>query len=137
MESSMQQSAQAQLDTLSAPERQQLDAWLAADTPLDQLFEELGRRQGGLRSMGEDPVERGKVIVENLSPTIKGRICGSEMLRAYADGGNSDTGDLLNATGALAALLAPAVGAGVTSFLLAVIVLRIGVRSFCASQWTP
>ena len=137
MEPSMQQDAQAQLDALSAPERQQLDAWLAAATPLDLLFEELARRQGGLKSMGEDPVERGKVIVENLSPTIKSRICGSDVLRAYADGSNSNTGDLINATAATAALLAPAVGAGVMSFLLAAIVLRIGARSFCASQWTP
>ena len=104
-----------------------------ANNPTDDwIYEELGRLNQGDNAFGDQLVTRGKQIVRSTSLIIGDRLCSDPALHDLAERADTTAGDVLVILPLVISLLAPADMQSATIALIAVMISRMGLRSFCA-----
>ena len=114
-------------------EEAKLRAWLDPDvTSLESLYAELGEASPQSNAFGGDLAKQGRAMLMGMRARLHGAVCGNEKVRNHPAVSGSDN---INDTIALAAIIAAVIPApasvGVNSFLIAALIVRIGVRNFC------
>ncbi len=118
---------------MSPNEVEELAKETIANNPTDDwIYEELGRLNQGDNAFGDQLVTRGKQIVRSTSLIIGDRLCSDPALHDLAERADTTAGDVLVILPLVISLLAPADMQSATIALIAVMISRMGLRSFCA-----
>lgn len=100
-------------------------------TPLDDLYRQLAEAMPGHEGFGSDAVAKSKAAVKNMLGRIRRELCprlAQPKYRMWIDSDNS--GDAINLVGTIASLVAE-MGTALNATLLAVILIRMGLRTVC------
>lgn len=102
-------------------------------TSLDDLYRVMSESMPGHEGFGTDAVEKAKAAIKNLLGRVRRDLCprlDQPKYRMWIDSDNS--GDAINLVGTIASLVAD-LGIALNATLLAVILIRMGVRTVCPS----
>lgn len=100
-------------------------------TSLQDLYRQLSDGMPGNEGFGSDAVDKAKAAVKSMMGMMRRELCprlAQPKYRAWIDGGNS--GDAINLVGVIASLVAE-LGVALNATLLAVILVRMGLRTVC------
>jgi len=102
-----------------------------SNTSIDELYTLIGKDLPGHEGFGSDAVAKAMAAVRNSMGRIRRELCpilAQPKYRQWIDSGNS--GDAINLVSATASLIAD-LGITLNETLLAVLLVRIGLRTIC------
>lgn len=121
---------------LSAEDLKALQQLLAPQTTLDALYADFAKEELGAGAIGRDPVEAGKAHLRNLHGSVEGFVCGSATVRELVEDKTANTADMIALGAVIAALIDQSPARIVNTTLVAALIVRVGVRKFCAKKWS-
>ena len=116
-------------ETLPAGLRADLDRLAALST--DEIYAELAREADEDHAFGQDQIRRGRDLFRNLETTLKRRVCPGYQHRMRDPHLTESQADVLAAAAVLASLVGSQLGPGVNAAVLAMLIVRHGVREWC------
>lgn len=128
-------SVDAAMQRLSHDELQNLGQWTDERYALDNLYAQFATLEQGPGAVGGDPVEAGKAFLRNLHARLSDSICHSTTVRRAVQDPQANAADSIALAAVIAALIDTGPATIVNSGLAAALIVRLGVRSFCATHW--
>lgn len=111
-----------------------LAVWLdPEETSLADLYKELGKASPQSNAFGGDLAKQGRAMLLGMRARLHGVICENQKIAAHpAVSGSDNINDSIALAAIIAAVVPPVASVSVNSMLIAALIVRIGVRNFCA-----
>ena len=114
---------------------QLMELWTDKTCSLDNLYADFSTSEQGPGAVGGDPVEAGKALLRNLHDRLSDVVCNSTTVRSIVQDPKANTADTIALCAVIAALIDSGPAKVVNSCLAAALIVRVGVRNFCALRW--
>lgn len=115
------------------PDDKQVEHWLNPDvTSLEDLYRLLGESSPQSNAFGGDLVKQGRAMLFGMRARLLSAVCGNEKVISHpAVSGSDDVNDSIALVAVIASVIPPMASVSVNTFLIAALIVRIGVRNFC------
>lgn len=105
---------------------------LDSDTSTEDLFRRLAVENPQSNAFPGDQIRKGRAMFLSWYAQLQGAICGNGRIASHpAIAGSDNSNDLVALAAVVAAEIPTEIGTGINNFLIAALIVRIGVRKFC------
>ncbi len=120
---------------LSREELTTLEKWLDVSLPIETLYADFAQSELGSGAIGRDIVEAGKALLRNLHRSLTDVVCCSSVVKTCVIDKETNTSDMIALAAIIAALIKQSQAQVVNVTLVAALIVRVGIRKFCAKSW--
>ena len=103
-----------------------------AVTNTDELLRRLAAENPQSNAFPGDQIRQGRAMLMSWRVQLQGAICGKDGIANHpAVAGTDNVNDMVALAALVAAEVPTVIGSGINKFLIAALVVRIGIRKFC------